>query len=120
MEELDDYPTFNALARSAMILGIPIIPFILISVTTVILGMIGLMIVGLQGMLILVISIPLLLMLRTISATDDRAVNILGYELLCVLKRKNAKAFGDTNTILATKYGRNRHDYQRFTRQNLK
>ena len=118
--ELQEYPTFGALARSAMVFGIPLMPLSIIVAITVIFGMIGTMFMGLKGMLVFVISIPLLLMLRTISATDDRAINILGYEVLCLFKRRNANAFNGTTTFLATRYGRNKHDYQRLAQQNFK
>lgn len=116
--ELQEYPSFGALARSAMVIGIPLIPLALIVSITVIVGLIGTMAIGLKGMLVLVISVPLLIMLRTISATDDRAIYILGFEVLCLLKRRNANAFGGTTTFLSTRYGRYKHDYQRFIKQN--
>lgn len=117
MQELEEYPTFGALARSAMVAGIPIMPLAIIASITVICFMIGSIFWGLKALLILLITVPLILMLRTISATDDRAINILGYELLCLIKRRNARAFNNTNTILACQYGRNKHDYYRLAKQ---
>ncbi|SUA61631.1 type IV secretion system protein VirB3 [Oligella urethralis] len=116
-EELNEYPTFGALARSAMAFGIPIMALAVIMGVTVIFMMIGIMTVGVKGMLILTITIPLLLMIRTISKTDDRAINVLAFELLCLLKRRNAKAFWGTNTILSAKYGLNKNDYIRLNKQ---
>ena len=76
--------------------------------------------IGGKALWVMALTIPILGLLKTISATDDGAVKILAYEVYCLFKRKNAKIFGGTTTVLATKYGRQKNDYQRFIEQNAK
>ncbi|WP_200877003.1 hypothetical protein [Taylorella equigenitalis] len=82
-----------------------------------VISLILLQFIGLQGFLAFALAIPLLFMLKSISANDDQAMNILWYEVLCLLKKKNSKAFGGTNTILATKFGNTKDDYSRLVKE---
>ncbi|WP_071058028.1 VirB3 family type IV secretion system protein [Pelistega sp. MC2] len=117
MNELEEYPTFGALARSAMVMGVPLVPLIIIGVVSTFIALIGLATIGLGALLVFAVALPLVFMLRAISQTDDRALNILAYELMCFFKRKNTKAFWGTNTVLAAQYGRQKNDYQRLYQQ---
>lgn len=119
MDDLQEYPTFNGLSRSAMIWGIPIMALALIVGVSMIISLILMQFIGLQGFFAFVIAIPLLLMIKSISANDDQAINILGYEVACLLKKNNSKAFSGTNTILATKFGNRKDDYNRLVKENI-
>ena len=63
---------------------------------------------------------PVLAFLYTISKHDDQALRVYFYETKYFLRRRNAKMFNGTNTILATKFGRQQSDYQRFFEQRSK
>lgn len=91
MDDLPEYPTFNGLSRSAMIWGIPIMALALIVGVSMVISLILLQFIGLQGFLAFALAIPLLFMLKSISANDDQAMNILWYEVLCLLKKKIVK-----------------------------
>lgn len=112
------YPTFGALARSAMVLGIPL-PALAVC------GFIGLMATLMampflsgKALLFLLLPVPVLLFLRTICANDTQALTIIMTETRWFLSRRNIKLFNGTTTILSTKYGRTPSDYQRFFEQN--
>ncbi|MBQ9723830.1 MAG: hypothetical protein IJV56_00600, partial [Neisseriaceae bacterium] len=45
---------------------------------------------------------------------DDQMLNVLKYQALWFLRSRNYFLFGKTNTILATKYGRQENDYVQF------
>lgn len=109
--------TFNGLSRQAMVFGIPL-PALAVSL------FIGVMVTMatlpfLQGraLFFLLLPLPFLAFLHTICANDDQALRIYLYELKYFLRRRNAKLFNGTNTILATKFGRQHSDYQRFFAQ---
>lgn len=112
-----EQPTFGGLARQAMVLGVPL-PALAVS------GFIGLMAVlgtmpFLQGkaLFLLLLPVPVIAFLHTICANDDQALRIIMAETRWFLRRRNARLFNGTTTILATKYGRQLSDYQRFFEQ---
>ncbi|WP_066570580.1 VirB3 family type IV secretion system protein [Snodgrassella sp. CFCC 13594] len=115
-----EQPTFGGLARQAMVLGVPL-PALAIC------GFVGLMAVlgtmpFLQGkaLFFLLLPVPVVAFLRTICANDDQALKIIMAETQWFLRRRNAKLFNGTTTILATKYGRQLSDYQRFFDEGTK
>lgn len=109
--------TFNGLNRQAMILGIPLQAV----ATCLFIGMAVALpmtyFLGSRALLFLLLPLPFLAFLHTICANDDQALKIYLYELKYFLRRRNAKMFNGTNTILATKFGRQQSDYQRFFAQ---
>ena len=48
---------------------------------------------------------------------DDQALRILGLEIYWWFVRRKSNLFGDTLTITATKFGRDRDDYIRFIKE---
>ncbi|MBK1781609.1 VirB3 family type IV secretion system protein [Advenella sp. WQ 585] len=116
MEE-KTFPTYGALSRSAIVMGIPLVPMAALIGCTMVVTMFFLTFIGGKALLLTVIPIPILFVFKTVSKNDDRALNILGYELLCFFYRRNARLFNKTTTILGTKYGQKLNDYQRFFEQ---
>lgn len=111
------FPTYGALSRSAMVWGIPLMPLAALMGGTLVLTMLCFTFLGGKALLIILIPIPILFVFKTVSRTDDRALNILGYELLCFFYRRNARLFNNTTTVLGIKYGKKINDYQRFFEQ---
>jgi type IV secretion system protein VirB3 len=106
--------TFNALGRSAMIAGVPLIALALTGFITVMATMVLMPFLGGKALLLLAMIIPVFMFLRTICANDDQAVRIIKLETMWFFRKRNSKNFGGTNTILANKFGRVQSDYQRF------
>jgi len=116
--EKNGYPTFNALGRAAMVLGIPVIPLALVMGGSLALTMLLLSVLKGKALLFMLIPIPVVIFMKTVSSNDDQALKIIGYELMCWFYRRNAAIFNGTTTILATHFGRNLNDYQRFVEQH--
>ncbi|MGB4882424.1 MAG: VirB3 family type IV secretion system protein [Neisseria sp.] len=121
MKEKEDInteqPTYNALGRSAMFFGVPILALAVCGFVGVLGTLLAMPFLEGRALFILLLPIPFILFLRTISATDDSAFRIVSLELKWFLRKANGKLFNGTNTVLATKYGRQRSDYQRFFEQ---
>lgn len=101
------YSSLNGLGRTAMLAGIPLIPAICIVVGFVFISFLLQIFFGAIAFLSVIFLIPIFLFLRQVTATDDRALRILGLELMCIWKRKNYNLFGNTLTFLASEYGAN-------------
>ncbi|ULJ69327.1 VirB3 family type IV secretion system protein [Wielerella bovis] len=114
-----EYPTFNGLNRQAMILGVPLIPFVVCLFVLMMLFMVSMTFLGGKSLFILLLVIPIFLALRSISANDDQAFKIYGIEIKWWLRRQHAELFNGATTIVSTKYGRQTSDYQRFFQQNF-
>ena len=113
------YPNYGGLDRQALIWGIPIIPAMLVLVGATVPAIILVQFFSaIWGLFCVAIAAAVLFHLHSICSTDDQAMRITGYELLCFLRRKNTRIFGGTNTILSTRYGRHLSDYQRLSEQN--
>ena len=108
------YPAFNALNRKAMFFGVPLMALVVCCFVLVMLTMLTLPSLKGRALLFLLLGVPVILGLKTICADDDDALKIYGLEALWLLRRRNAKMWGNTNTVSATKYGRRFDDYQRF------
>ena len=106
--------TFNALGRSAMVLGVPLLAIAATGFAVVMATMILMPFLKGKALLMLFMALPVFLFLRPISANDDQALQIVMLEVKWFFRRKNSKLFNGTNTILATKFGRQLSDYQRF------
>lgn len=114
-----EYPTYNGMNRAAMVWGVPIMPIALCGFVLMMLSMVGASVLGGRAFLLLGLILPIFFGLKSISANDDQAVKIYTEELKWTMRRKNAKLFNGTLTILPTKFGRQQSDYQRFIEQNL-
>ncbi|MCQ9326899.1 VirB3 family type IV secretion system protein [Neisseria dentiae] len=114
----DELPGFNALARAATIAGMPLVPALMSFIFPVFISMILLPFIHGKAFLALLFVIPCLLFIYTQTQQDDQALRIIGLSTLSVLRRRNYRLFGKTNTILGSKYGRENDDYQRFFEQN--
>ncbi|WP_130305324.1 VirB3 family type IV secretion system protein [Advenella incenata] len=113
----EKFPTFNALGRSALVLGIPLMPLVLLVGLSLVVTMALLIFIHGKALLFLLIPLPVIVFMKTVSRNDDQALKVIGYELMSWFYRRNAAFFNGTTTILATQFGRNLHDYQRFFEQ---
>ena len=113
-------PTFNALSREAMVLGIPLIALAITGFMTVMATMMAMPFLNGKALFLLLLPIPFLLFLKTVSANDDQAFKIILLEVKWFFRKKNIRLFNGTTTILSTKFGRDLNDYQRFFEQNTK
>ncbi|HBP32110.1 MAG TPA: type IV secretion system protein VirB3 [Advenella kashmirensis] len=112
------FPTFNALGRAALVLGIPVVPLALVAGGSLAATMLLLTVLKGKALLLMLIPIPVVIFMKTVSRNDDQALKIIGYELRCWFYRRNAALFNGTTTLLATHFGRNLNDYQRFVEQH--
>lgn len=118
MEDINtEQPTFNGMNRAAMILGAPIMPLVVSAFILVMLSLILVSLIGAKAFLLVSFIVPIFLGLRTISLNDDQAFKIYADEAKWLMRKNNAHLFGNTLTILNTKYGRQQSDYQRFLEQ---
>ena len=120
MTEDKGLPTYGALSRTAMFFGMPVLPLAFVLVGSTILTVIGFMIIGGSALFIMLVPVPILAALRTFSANDDKAIEIIGYEVRVFLNRKNADLFNNTTTILGTKLGRHHNDYCRLFEADIR
>ena len=67
---------------------------------------------------LMLLAVPLIAFIRQQTMQDDQALRIRALEVKWVLRRRNFRMFGKTNTILGNKYGRQHEDYKRFFEQN--
>ncbi len=112
-----EQPTFNGMARQAMVMGVPLPALAVCGFVGTMAAMMTLPILEGSALFFLALPLPFIMFFRTICANDDQAIRIYMYELRWFLRKKNSKMFGGTNTILATKFGRQLSDYQRFFEQ---
>ena len=117
-DEKSGFPTFNALGRAALVFGIPVVPLAMVAGGSLAATMLLLTILKGKALLLMLIPIPLVIFMKTVSCNDDQALKIIGYELRCWFYRRNATFFNGTTTLLATHFGRNLNDYQRFVEQH--
>lgn len=117
-ENIDtEQPTFNGMDRQAMVIGVPLPALVVCGFVGVMAAMISLPILEGSALFFLLLPVPFIMFFRTICANDDQAIRIYVYELKWFLRKRNSKLFGGTNTFLATKFGRQLSDYQRFFEQ---
>lgn len=123
MNELPDinidteYGTYEGLSRVAMVWGVPLIPGFIIVMVFMSATMFLLPLYGLKAVGIFLLAIPCLVFLRFITKKDDQAIRILCLEIYWWFVRRKSNLFGDTLTITATKFGRERDDYIRFVKE---
>ncbi|MBR3425722.1 MAG: VirB3 family type IV secretion system protein [Neisseriaceae bacterium] len=112
------YPNYGGLDRQALFFGIPVVVAMLILVGATVPAIILVQFFSaIWGLFCVAIAAAVLFHLHNVCSDDDQAMRITGFELLCFLRRKNARIFGGKNTILSTRYGRHKSDYQRLLEQ---
>lgn len=116
-ETYQEFPTYNALGRTALVFGVPLVPFAALVGSFLVLTMFLFTFIGGKALWVMTLPLPLVFLMKTISKTDDRALSVLGYEVYCFFYRRNARIFNQTNTILGIHYGKRLNDYQRFFEQ---
>ncbi|WII91910.1 VirB3 family type IV secretion system protein [Kingella negevensis] len=114
-----EYATYNALGRQAMIMGVPVVALAMSSFVLVMATMLAMPFLQGRALLILALLIPIFIGLRTVCETDDQALRIYVYEIKWFFRKRNAKMFNNTTTVIPTKYGRQNSDYQRFFQQDI-
>lgn len=123
MNELPDinidtkYNTYDGLSRVAMVWGVPLIPGFIIVMVFMSATMFLLPFYELKAVGIFLLAIPCLVFLKFLTKRDDQAIRILGLEIYWWFVRRKSNLFGDTLTITATKFGRDRDDYIRFIKE---
>ena len=113
-----EYSSYEGLSRVAMLAGVPIIPGFIILVVFMATAMFlyaCLRFERLSGIFLL--ALPCIFFLRMLTKRDDQALRILGLEIYWWFVRRKSNLFGDTLTITATKFGRDRDDYIRFIKE---
>lgn len=104
MEDFKEYPSYNALDRTAMFMGVPLLPAVLLLMVALLIFLVGGNMFGVAGFLFGFIVFPVFLFLRQISQTDDKALYILYLEIMFRLKRVAFSEFGNTLTMAPERY----------------
>lgn len=108
-ENKTEYLSYNGLGRNPCIWGIPYMAGLGVFCFSLMGGLLLGVFVTPSGWFFSLIGIPILLFVKVICTTDDRAVEILLLEAKWVLIRMamgNTKYFGGTMTIAPITYGR--------------
>lgn len=111
-----EYPSYNALDRTAMFMGVPLLPAVFLLVLGILIFLIGGRLLGITGFLFGFIVFPIFLFLRSISENDDKALYILYLDIVFKMKRVAFNEFGKTLTLTPEKY----FDYEKSVLQNFK
>ena len=118
LEVTDELPSYNGLDRAATVFGMPLVPVMATLVGLMFITMMVLPFLQAKAFLIMLLAVPLIAFIRQQTMQDDQALRIRALEVKWVLRRRNFRMFGKTNTILGNKYGRQHEDYKRFFEQN--
>lgn len=111
------YVSYNAMARSPMVAGIPFMPFLMIGCLSMLVSTFGGLWFGLTGWMFGLPGVPALLYIKSISSTDDKAIEILLIEMKWFLIKKmggNAQFFNGAMHISPVAYGRKGKEIKRF------
>ena len=109
-----EYLTYAGINRSALILGMPMIPMVLIIIFFATAAMFAMPVLENRAWAIVLLALPCLWFLREVTAKDDQALRILGLELYWFFQQRNMKLHNNTFAIYATRYGRQHHEYIRI------
>lgn len=111
------YMSYNAMARSPMVAGIPFMPFLMVGCFSMLASTFGGLWFGLVGWSFGSPGILILIFIRMLSATDDKAVQILLIELKWYFIKKmggNSDLFNGAMHIAPMPYGRKLKDVKRL------
>lgn len=114
MNTNQEFPIFGGISREVMVWGVPIMPLAFVAVGSTVIAMIAMMLIGGAGLLFMLVPVPIFFGMKTLTANDDKALQIVGMELLIFFKRRNVRIFNGTTTVVGTKLGRDKDDYTRF------
>ncbi len=112
-----EYLSYNGLGRSPVIWGVPYMFILFVGSGALLFGMLCGLMFGPLGWLTGLIALPVLIFVKIISATDDKAINILMIEIKWMLLKVlsgTAKFFGGLLTLAPTTYGRRRKNVKRY------
>jgi type IV secretion system protein VirB3 len=112
--EKKKYSSYNGMARSAMVWGIPLIPGLVVFTTFIIGALLLQVVIGSAGLFFAVLGIPILLYCKFLCETDDQAIRMLVLEVWCYFQRRSSAGFGKTYTLAPIKYGRKVDVYKRL------
>lgn len=82
-----EFPSLNGLGRPAMMFGVPLMVGLIILAIAIALSFIAQIKYGMMGFLTMLFFIPVILVIRQMTATDDHALKILYFEMKFWLKR---------------------------------
>lgn len=116
MSDFNEHPSYNALDRTAMFMGVPLLPAVLLLMVALLIFLVGGNTFGMAGFLFGFIVFPVFLFLRQISQTDDKALYILYLEVIFRFKRVAFAEFGNTLTFTPERYLR----YEEIILQDFK
>ena len=109
-----NFSSYNGLDRVPQFLGLPMSAFLILFCVTALLVVLGIKLFSIVGILFAALGFPIFLFLKTITASDDQAIRILGLEVKFISKGHLYKEFGDTLTFQSTKYLSNDNIQQNF------
>lgn len=110
------YLSYSGMARSPMVWGIPFMAMLSVGSGSIFIAVFAGNLIGLAGWLLGLIGVPILLFIKQISTTDDKAVFILMLEAKWMLLKAftgNKKYHGGAMKIAAVSYGRKVSDVKR-------
>lgn len=110
-----EFSSYNGLDRTALFMGIPLLPAIGLLTMSVFVMFIGLIFFGIVGFLFILLLTPIAFFLRSITYNDDKALEMLALELRYRSKRKAFEEFGNTLTYMPDRYLR----YKETNEQNF-
>lgn len=110
-----EFSSYNGLDRTALFMGIPLLPAIGLLTMSVFVMFIGLIFFGIVGFLFILLLTPFAFFLRSITYNDDKALEMLALELRYRSKRKAFEEFGNTLTYMPERYLR----YKETNEQNF-
>lgn len=117
-----EYISYNGLGRSPVIWGVPYMFILFVGSGAMLCGMLCGLFFGPLGWLVGLIAVPVLIFVKIISATDDKAINILMIEIKWILLKLisgSAKYFGGLLTLAPTTYGRRRKNVKRYFEERI-
>jgi len=100
------YPSYAGLNRTAMQWGVPLLPGLAVFVVSLFASLVGAAFMGPGGFVLGLPGVPIIMYFKHVSQTDDQALRITWFELLCALRRKHVSLFGKTYTLVPMRYGR--------------
>ena len=115
MSEYREFSSYKALDRTALFMGIPLLPAVLLLTLSVLIMFVGLYFFGIIGFLFALLLFPVAFFLRTITFNDDKATDIMMIELRFRAKRMAYEEFGNTLTFQPDRYLR----YEKTNEQNF-